>query len=163
MSKKETNYIFDFYAVSKIAAERVLIESGIKHWVSVRQSFIAIPDVLSLMDPIMFHQPIEQRIEMTTRSDAGYGLVQTLEQDNDSDFWCRIYNQSGGPSCRFIFLDYIEKTMKLLGLGDFRSIMDRNWFCLRNFHDATSNKFKSQNKLAGLVKLDKICRAIDLN
>jgi len=128
--------IFDFYAVSKIAAERVLIESDIKHWVSIRQSYIAIPDAMSLMDPIMFHQPIEQRIEMCTKADAGYGLIQTLEQDLDSDFWCRVYNQSGGPSCRFIYLDYIDKMMRLLGIGDFRKVIDRNWFCLRNFHDA---------------------------
>ncbi len=128
--------IFDFYAVSKIKAERILIESGIRHWVSIRQSFIAIPEVMSLMDPIMFHQPLEQHIEMCTKSDAGYGLVQTLEQDLDSDFWCRVYNQSGGPSCRFIYIDYIEKVMNLLGLGDYRRIMERNWFCLRNFHDA---------------------------
>jgi hypothetical protein len=82
----------------------------------------------------MFHMPIESRIEMNTHIDSGYGLVQTLEQDLDSDFWCRIYNQSSGPSCRFIYLDYIEKLVKLLGLGDYKKIMDRNWFCLRNFH-----------------------------
>lgn len=128
--------VFDFYAASKIAAERAVIESGIKHWVSMRQTFIAIPDITSLMDPIMFHQPIEQHIEMCNSPDSGYGLVQTLQQPHDSDFWCRVYNQTGGPSCRFVYLDYLAKMMKLLGIGDFRKVMERNWFCLRNFHDA---------------------------
>jgi len=128
--------VFDFYAISKIAAERAIIESGIKHWVSMRQTYIAIPDVMALMDPIMFHQPIEQRIEMCTSRDSGYGLVQTLDQPLDSDFWARVYNQTGGPSCRFIYLDYLDRTMRLLHMGDFRKIMERNWFCLRNFHDA---------------------------
>lgn len=128
--------VFDFYAVSKIAAERAVIESGIKHWVSIRQTYIAIPDVMSLMDPIMFHQPIQQRIEMCTSRDAGYGLVQTLKQPLEGDFWRRVYDQTGGPSCRFIYFDYLDRMMKLLGIEDFRKVMDRDWFCLRNFHDA---------------------------
>jgi len=126
--------VFDFYAVTKVAAEKAVIESGIKHWVSIRQTYICKPDAMSSLDPIMFHQPVETHIEMNTCEDAGYGLVQTLEQDLDSDFWCRAYNQAGGPSCRFIYLHYIEKMMKLLGMGDYQKIMDRNWFCLRNFH-----------------------------
>ncbi len=128
--------VFDFYAISKIAAERAVIESGIKHWVSMRQTFIAIPDISSLMDPIMFHQPLVQHIEMCTARDAGYGLVQTLEQPLNSDFWCRVYNQTGGKSCRFTYHSYLERMLKVLGMGDIKKVMDPNWFCLRNFHDA---------------------------
>ena len=126
--------VFDFYATTKIAAERAVIESGIKHWVSLRQTYICTPDTLSLWDPIMFHMPIESHVEMNTHEDSGYGLVQSLEQDLDSDFWCRVYNQAGGPSCRFIYHDYLEEMIKLLGLGDYKKILDRNWFCLRNVH-----------------------------
>jgi len=42
----------DFYATTKIAAERALIESGLKYWASMRQTYIAIPNALSLVDPI---------------------------------------------------------------------------------------------------------------
>jgi len=126
--------VFDFYALTKIAAERAVIESGIKHWVSLRQTYICSPDTAALMDPIMFHQPIETHIEMNTCADAGYGIVQTLKQDLDSDFWCRVYNQGGGPSCRFVYLDYLKRMMRLMGVGDYRKLMERNWFCLRNFH-----------------------------
>ncbi len=127
--------VFDFYALSKAAAERALVESGIRHWVSLRQSYIAVPDVVSLLDPIMFHQPLEQRIELTTGRDAGRALFRTLDQDRDSGFWQRVYNLSGGPACRVTYLDYLRETMRLLGLGDFRRLMDRDWFCLQNFHD----------------------------
>jgi len=126
--------VYDFYATTKIRAEREVIESGIKNWVSIRQTYIAIPDAMSLMDPIMFHQPIDQHIEMVTAEDAGYGLVQCLETPDD--FWGRVYNMGGGPSCRFIFFQYMEQMMKNLGLGDYRKIMDREWFCTRNFHCA---------------------------
>ncbi|TFG29464.1 NAD-dependent epimerase/dehydratase family protein [Candidatus Thorarchaeota archaeon] len=126
--------VYDFYATTKIRAERAVIESGLKYWVSLRQTYIAIPDAMSLMDPIMFHQPIDQHIEMITAEDAGYGLVQCLE--TPEDFWRRIYNMGGGSSCRFIFFQYIDRMMKVFGLGDYRKIMERNWFCTRNFHCA---------------------------
>jgi len=124
--------VYDFYAITKIIAERAVIESGLKYWVSIRQTYIAIPDAVSLMDPIMFHQPVDTHIELVTSEDAGYGLVQCLECPED--FWCRVYNMGGGPECRIVFIDYIDKMMNLLGVGDYRKIMERNWFALRNFH-----------------------------
>jgi len=126
--------VFDFYATCKIGGERAVIESGLKYWVSLRQTYIAIPDAMGLMDPIMFHQPIDTCIELNTNSDAGRALVNCLDVPEDSDFWRRVYNMAGGPSCRVIFIDYIEHMMKMLGMGDYRKIMDRNWFALRNFH-----------------------------
>ena len=128
--------IYDAYATTKIRAERAVIESGLPYWVSLRQTYIAIPDALSLMDPIMFHQPIETKIEMVTARDSGRLLVNACGDDVPEEFWRRVYNVGGGESCRFVFLDYIEHMMKLLGMGDYRKIMDRNWFCLRNFHCA---------------------------
>ncbi len=124
--------VFDFYATTKIRAERIVIESGLKYWASIRQTYIAIPDAMSLMDPILYHQPLNTHIEFVTADDAGYGLVQCLEVPDD--FWGRIYNMGGGPACRFMFVDYIGDMMKLLGMGDYRKIMKRNWFALRNFH-----------------------------
>lgn len=122
----------DFYATTKIAAERSVIESGLKYWAVMRQTYIAIPDALSLMDPIMFHQPVDTHIELITSEDAGYGLVQTIEAPDD--FYGRVYNMSGGPACRVVFRDYLERMMKLFGMGDYRKIMPLNWFATRNFH-----------------------------
>ncbi len=122
----------DFYATTKIGAERAVIESGLRHWASLRQTWIAIPNILSLMDPIMFHQPLDTHIEMITAADAGYGLVQCL--DCPADFYRRVYNMSGGPSCRMVYSGLLERTWRDLGLGDYRKSMARNWFALRNFH-----------------------------
>ena len=126
--------IYDAYAISKIEAEKAVVESGLKYWGSCRQTYIAIPDVLSLMDPIMFHQPLDTHIEFITRSDAGRLLANMCEDDVPEEFWRRIYNISGGPHCRVIYVEYLERMFKLLGMGDYRKIMDRNWFALRNFH-----------------------------
>lgn len=122
----------DYYAITKIGAERAVIESGLKYWASFRQTFITIPNVYSLMDPIMFHQPPQTHLEFITSEDAGYGLVQTL--DCPEEFWGRVYNMAGGPSCRFVYTDYLERFFKLFNLGDYRKFMDRNWFGIRNFH-----------------------------
>ncbi len=126
--------VFDFYATCKIAGERAVIESGLKYWVSLRQTYIAIPDTMSLQDPIMFHQPLDTSIELNTSRDAGRGLVNCLDMPECSDFWRRVYNMGGGPSCRTTFYHYIRDMYALLGLGDFRKLMERNWFALRNFH-----------------------------
>ncbi|MCK4388531.1 MAG: NAD-dependent epimerase/dehydratase family protein [Dehalococcoidia bacterium] len=122
----------DFYATTKIAAERAVIESGLKYWAVLRQTYIAIPNVASLLDPILFHQPVNTHIELITSEDAGYGLIQTIEAPDV--FYGRVYNMGGGPSCGVVFKDYIEWMMKIFGLGDYRKIMPLNWFALRNFH-----------------------------
>ncbi|MGI9295638.1 MAG: NAD-dependent epimerase/dehydratase family protein [Pseudomonadales bacterium] len=127
--------IFDFYATTKIAGEKIVIESGIKHWVSLRQTFITIPDFFTaLMDPIMFHQPVHTAIEMNTSNDAGRGLVNALDVPRESNFWGNVYNMAGGPSCRFVTIDYFARMFSELGLGDYRQIFERKWFALRNFH-----------------------------
>jgi len=122
----------DYYATTKIAAEKSVIESGLKYWAVMRQTYIAIPNALTLMDPIMFHQPVDTHIELITSADAGYGLVQTIE--TPEDFYGRVYNMGGGPACRVVFKDYLERMMKLFGMGDYRKIMPLNWFATRNFH-----------------------------
>lgn len=125
--------IFDFYATCKIAGERAVIESGLKYWASLRQTYIAVPDTMGLMDPIMFHQPIDTCIEFNTSRDAGRGLVNCLDIPEDSDFWRRVYNMAGGPNCRVVYYDLMKHVFRIAGL-DLHKIMERRWFALRNFH-----------------------------
>jgi hypothetical protein len=126
--------IFDFYAVTKIMGERAVLESNIKHFAALRQTFIMIPNPNELMDPIMFHQPINSYMENNTSRDAGRGLVNCLEIPDDSDFWRKAYNMAGGPSCRMIYYDFLNRTMELNGVGKIDDVTDRKWFALRNFH-----------------------------
>jgi nucleoside-diphosphate-sugar epimerase len=125
--------IYDPYAVSKIAAERIVIESGLRHWVSLRQTFIALPNLLSLLDPIMYHQPFDTRVEFVTAADSGRLLANVCEADVPEGFWRRVYNVGGGPACRVIFDDYAEVVFRGLGLGSPRALFERNWFALQNF------------------------------
>ena len=87
---------FDTYAITKIRAELSVMESGIRHSVSLRQTFIMIPRLFSLMDPIMFHQPLNSFMENITARDSGRVLVNCLKIPDGSDFWGGFYNSSGG-------------------------------------------------------------------
>jgi nucleoside-diphosphate-sugar epimerase len=136
----------DFYATTKIDSERAIIESGLDKWAILRQTYIAIPDVISLLDPILFHQPLNTHLELITNEDAGYGLAQTLEVPDE--FYGQVYNMSGGPACRVVFNDYLAKMMKIFGLGDYRKIMDPDWFATRNFH---CGWYRDSEKLNGYL------------
>ena len=125
--------VYDFYATTKIAGERAVLESEIKHWAVLRQTFIMIPKVMSLLDPIMFHQPLQSCMENNTTEDAGRGLVNVLDVPEDSDFWRQVYNMGGGPACRITYLDFMNIAFTMLGL-DYRRIFERRWFALHNFH-----------------------------
>jgi len=128
--------IFDFYAVTKIAGERAVLDSNIKHWASLRMTYIMPADFAEffMMDPIMFHQPIDSFMENITARDAGYGLVRCLDIPHDSDFWRRAYHMAGGPKMRCVSLDLMTKGFQVNGLSGIESCAERKWFALRNFH-----------------------------
>ncbi len=124
---------YDHYALSKIIGEQTVMQSKIRYRVSMRQTFIMIPGLFSLMDPIMFHQPINSFMENITARDSGRLLVNCLDIEEESDFWGAYYNISGGPRCRITFLEFLDSIYTMLGIR-YRKVMERKWFALRNFH-----------------------------
>jgi len=127
--------VFDYYATTKVSGEKHVIDSGLKYWVSLRQTFIANPDyALAQMEPIQFHSPLNTAIELNTGKDAGRGLMNALKVPKESEFWRRIYNMAGGPSCRFVMQDYQRDLFQATGMGDYRKVLRRRWHALRNFH-----------------------------
>lgn len=129
-----TPAVGDHYAVSKIEAERLVVESGLQQWVSLRQTFICIPRLLSLMDPIMFHQPLTTRFEFVTARDSGRLMANACEEKLPNDFWRRAYNIGGGENCRVGYVEYLNRIFGTLGLGTLRQLTERRWFALKNFH-----------------------------
>lgn len=126
--------VFDHYAVSKIIAEREVIESGLKHWVSLRQTGIAHVDLLSALDPIMFHVPLNGVLEWVTAADSGRLLANACEDDVPEEFWGRIYNIGGGARFRVANHEFMARTFASLGIPDFRRVTEPRWFASRNFH-----------------------------
>ena len=130
--------IFDYYAVTEIAGERAVLESDIRHWVSLRMTYIMPVDAreyVGLVDPIMFHQPIDSCMENISSRDAGYGMINALDIDDDSDFWRRVYNMGGGPQMRCTFYENMNMTYReIMGMSGVDACCERRWFALRNFH-----------------------------
>ncbi len=129
--------VYDYYTVTKIAGERLILESSINYWAILRLTFIMptnFKDVYSLLDPILFHMPLDTCMENTTDRDAGLGIVNSLNIPDDSDFWRRVYNFGGGSEMQCTGYEYVNLSMGINGMSSIEAVMDRNWFALRNFH-----------------------------
>lgn len=125
--------VFDHYALSKIAAERYVIKSGLKYWVSLRQTGIMHENILDVNDGIGYHQPINNHLEWVTAHDSGRILLNVCDENLTESFWRNVYNIGGGEACRLTAFQFTQKVYKILGI-DFRKLEHPNWYALRNFH-----------------------------
>lgn len=125
--------VHDYYAVSKIAAERVLVESGLKHWVSLRQTGILSEKMVKIQDPIMFHNCLDNVLEYVTDYDSGV-LMRNCCGELPDAFWNHIYNIGGGEECRISCIQMFKEMFEPLGFKDLEYVIDSKWFALRNFH-----------------------------
>ena len=127
--------IYDHYAISKTIAERIFVESGIKHWACLRQTGILYPELLMKgSDPITFHVPLDGVLEWATAQDSGRLLANVCEDWVPDEFWNRFYNISSGPSYRLTNYEFEEKLLKAIGCPPVEKIFEPNWFAIRNFH-----------------------------
>jgi Nucleoside-diphosphate-sugar epimerases len=130
--------VYDYYAVSKIAAERLLIESDLKYWVSLRQTGIMGPAMSKIKDAIMFHNCLDNVLEYVSDRDSGI-LLGNLARfhytgELSEDFWGHIYNIGGGESCRVDTFTMYEKLYGAIGFKDLKYVIDPKWYATKNFH-----------------------------
>ena len=127
--------VYDHYAISKTIAERIFVESGIKHWACLRQTGILCPELLFKgSDPITFHVPLDGVLEWATAEDSGRLLANVCEEEVPDEFWNRFYNISSGPSFRLTNYEFESKLLKAIGCPAPEKIFEPNWFAIRNFH-----------------------------
>lgn len=92
--------MFDYYAVSKVAAERYVIESGLRRWVSLRQTGIIGPAMARVRDAIQFHNCLDNVLEYVSDRDSGTMMAHLASYDAAGSlpgaFWCHVYNVGGG-------------------------------------------------------------------
>ncbi|MBK1809980.1 NAD(P)-dependent oxidoreductase [Clostridium sp. YIM B02505] len=125
--------VYDNYAITKTIAEREVIESGLKYWVSLRQTGVLYTAMLNNLDPIMFHEPVQGVFEWATAKDSGRLLANVCEEDVPEEFWRRVYNIGGGEKYRTTNYEFMQKSFRALGM-EFEKVVDLNWFATRNFH-----------------------------
>ncbi|MBD5386256.1 NAD(P)-dependent oxidoreductase [bacterium] len=126
---------FDMYALSKCEAERMLAESGLEWWVSLRQTGIMYDDILFKgSDPISFHVPVRGCLEWISSEESG-GLAASLcVLDLPDNFWRGFYNIGGGEKWRLTNYDFLNMTLSAVGCPPASESFRRNWFATRNFH-----------------------------
>lgn len=124
---------FDYYALSKIAAERYVMESGLQHWVSLRQTGIMHNNLLEVNDGIAYHQPINNHLEWVTAHDSGKMIVNLCSFDLPSHFWRKAYNVGGGKECRLTAYELLEKMYGMMNVK-VEDLEEPNWYAIRNFH-----------------------------
>ncbi|MDE6811905.1 MAG: NAD-dependent epimerase/dehydratase family protein, partial [Muribaculaceae bacterium] len=126
---------FDSYALSKNLAERLLAESGLHRWVSLRQTGIMHPGILmKASDPISFHVPQRGVLEWVTAEESGRLLAMVSRRETPARFWCNFWNIGGGESYRKSNYDFMKMTMKAVGTPVPEKVFEYNWFATGNFH-----------------------------
>ncbi len=139
---------FDTYALSKTIAERVVVDSGLKNWLSLRQTGIARMAAAEPLDPITFHTTLDGVLEWITPQDSGRLLANICEENLPDKLWGNIYNIGGGAPNRLTNLELFDKMLGAAGVDDFREVLDPRWFALKNFH---GQWYSDSDKLEELV------------
>ena len=130
--------MFDYYAVSKVAAERYVIESGLKYWVSLRQTGIIGPAMAEINDAIQFHNCLDNVLEYCSDRDSGKAMRNLCAFDADGSldgsFWGHIYNIGGGPSCRVDTYTMYKIMYGEIGIKNIDYVLDPKDYATLNFH-----------------------------
>ncbi len=125
---------FDMYALSKIRSEEIFASAGLARWVSLRQTGILYPGILSVVNPTAFHVPMGGVLEWATIEDSGRLLAQVCEDWVPEDFWNKAYNISSGEQYRMTNYEFMTRMLGALGLPSPEKVFEPQWFALRNFH-----------------------------
>lgn len=134
---------YDHYAVTKTQAEAVVAQSGITHWVSLRQSGMAHYDMWKIFDPIMFHNPLNGVFEWSTASDSGRLMAAMCGDDLPAELWRGFYNIGGGALSRVVSHEFMAQSMP-----NYQKVLKPHWFATRNFH---GQWYSDSDKLQALV------------
>ena len=125
---------YNMYALSKIRSEQVFAEAGLAHWVTLRQTGILYPGILSVVNPTAFHVPMGGVLEWATIEDSGRLLAQVCEDWVPDSFWNKAYNISSGEQYRMTNYEFMCRMLSALGLPSPEKVFEPQWFALKNFH-----------------------------
>ena len=125
---------YDKYSVSKCLAEKIIVDSGIKWWVSLRQTGILYPGIFKQINPTALHVPVSGVLEWATIEDSGRVLANVVEDWVPDEFWNRFYNISSGEDYRLVNYDFENLLLKPLGISSVEKVFEPQWFATRNFH-----------------------------
>lgn len=125
--------IFDYYALSKVFSELAVYDSGLKHWVSIRQTGQH-PSVEGAgNEPIIWHQAPNNVLEWSTSIESGICMANLCEDWVPEDFWRKGYNLSSGAGYRLATWELMDINLSAFGI-QLKDIMDCRMMAQYNFH-----------------------------
>lgn len=140
---------FDHYGLSKILAERVVASSGLRRWVSLRQSGILHPGLfLRGSDPITFHVPLRGALEWATVEDSGRLMAALCADSLPDELWRGFFNIGSGAPYRLTNYEFECLILRAVGSPRPERIFEPSWFATRNFHGCW---FADSDRLEELV------------
>ncbi|MFR8179874.1 MAG: NAD-dependent epimerase/dehydratase family protein [Dorea sp.] len=125
--------IFDYYALSKVFSEMAVFDSGLKHWVSIRQTGQHPSAEGAGEEPIIFHQPANNVLEWSTSIESGICMANVCEDWVPESFWRKGYNLSSGPEYRLSCWELTDMMMEPFGIS-IKDLYDADALPLYNFH-----------------------------
>lgn len=129
---------YDYYSAAKVKGERYVLESGLPHWVVLRQTAVYHKYFLAnnMNDGLMFHTCWNAPFEWITDRDSGRMIEHLVERDMDGlleGFWQNDYNIGGGASCRETGYEVFNSGFGLMGASA-EAFFEPHWNIPRNFH-----------------------------
>lgn len=130
---------YDCYSLYKLKAERYVLESGLKKFVSLRQTAVLHKYMFAnnMKDGLMFHTSWNCPLEWVTDADSGVLCKNLVERDlagKLDGFWNAVYNIGGGESCRVTGFETLDDCFSLLMGTGVKKYFKPNWNIPRNFH-----------------------------
>lgn len=139
--------MFDYYALSKVFSELAVFESGLKHWVSIRQSGMHPCAEDAGEHPIIFHQPPNNVLEWSTSIESGICMANICEDWVPESFWRQGYNLSSGAGYRLTNWELMDVSLGAFGIG-LKDLFDANMLAQYNFH---GHYFTDSDKLDDIL------------
>lgn len=117
----------DYYALLKIECEKMIEEVNIDYSIFRLTAIMGRPDI----DPLMFHMPLETKLEILSSVDAARAFVNAVEHTKELNK--KIFNLSGGKCCRTTYKSLLRNMFKIYGLNiKYLSVLafaDYNFHC----------------------------------
>lgn len=129
---------YDYYSAAKVKGERAVLESGLPHWVVLRQTAVYHKYFLAnnMNDGLMFHTCWNSPLEWITDRDSGLMIEHLVDYDIEgklNGFWKNDYNIGGGAPCRETGYETFNSGFGLMG-ATAEKFFEPYWNIPRNFH-----------------------------
>lgn len=132
---------YDIYGYSKIIAERYILDSNLKYYVSLRETAVLYNNLLTknLSDGLMFHTTFNGPLEWVTVQDSAILFKNIILKDISKmlpkDFWNKVYNIGSGVDGRKTGYEVINDGFSVMGRSAKEYFLP-NYNIARNFHGA---------------------------